>query len=132
MTTSPRVSCLFTVGWFLIHLLTSDGDTSYLSYQAPCTLEAVKFPVCQMTSRWLRTVPVLLPAFRDKLIPMQEVDRGERTDQQRFYDQLNIAFLVLGYVRQGACIAKAERQYKAERDHAITLPNQASNLVPSY
>ena len=73
---------------------------------------------------------MLLPAFRDKLIPMQEVDRGERTDQQRFYDQLDIAFLVLGYVRRGARIAKAERQYKSEREYAITLPNQTSNLVP--
>ena len=80
--------------------------------------------------RWLRTVPVLLPAFCDKLIPMQEVDRGKRTDQQRFYDQLDIAFLVLGYVRRGARIAKAERQHKSERNHALLLPNQASNLVP--
>ena len=83
-----------------------------------------------MTSRWLRTVPVLLPAFRDKLIPMQEVDRGKRTDQQRFYNQLDIAFLVLGYVRRGARIAKAKRQHKSERDYAITLPSQALNLVP--
>ena len=30
--------------------------------------------------------------IRDKLIPMREVDRGERTEQQHFYDQLGIAF----------------------------------------
>ena len=60
-----------------------------------------------------------------------EVDQGKRTDQQRFYDQLDIAFLVLGYVHRGARITKAERQHKTERDHAITLPNKASNLVPS-
>ena len=94
-------------------------------------VRGVSLPGMPMNPRWLCTVPVLLPAFRDNLIPMQEVDRGERTDQQRFYDQLDIAFLVLGYVRRGARIAKAERQHKSERDHAITLPNQASNLVPS-
>ena len=42
-----RVSCLFTVGWFLFHLLTSDGDTNYLVKQAIGMLEAVYFLVCQ-------------------------------------------------------------------------------------
>ena len=105
---------------------------SYLSYQALYTYKVLTFPVLPMNPRSLRTVPVLLLAFRDKLIPMREVDRGKRTEQQRFYNQPGITFLVLGYVRRGARIAKAERQHKSERGHAITLPNQASNLVPSY
>ena len=56
--------------------------------------------------------------------------QGKRTDQQRFYDHLDIAFLVLGYVRRGALITKSERQHKSERDYTITLPNHVSNLVP--
>ena len=35
--------------------------------------------------------------------------RGEWTDQQRIYDQLNSTFVVLGYGRLGVRIAEAER-----------------------
>ena len=55
--------------------------------------------------------------------------RGERTNQQRFYDHLNIAFFMLGYIRRGAYITKAENQCESERDYANIRPRPGLESV---
>jgi hypothetical protein len=49
---------------------------------------------------------------------------GKRADQQRFYNQLNITFLVLGYIRWGVYSAEAKIKYESERDYAAIIPTQ--------
>ena len=102
----PRMSYLFTVGWLSATPCHHYGVRSKDQPSSRCVNDP----------RWLRTVMMKGPTQGGRSY------RGERTDQQRFYNQFNNAFVVLGYVHLGVRIAEAERHVSLKETTLLFSP----------